>query len=70
MNKFTVRYYVATDWSLFTQADHYDEVIFTTGRTLAQLAHDLAKDGFAEPGGKKWIMPGAIVSITLQEGAK
>lgn len=64
MNKFKVKVYLATDWSMFTQADHYEEYTFESKETLEVIAKRLARDGFRTDNGRKWIMPGAILEIT------
>lgn len=61
MNRFVVRAYVATHWSFFTQADHFEEHHFTSKESLYEFATRIAKVGFGV--GKKWIMPGAIISV-------
>lgn len=62
MNKFTVRVYVATVWSMFSQGDHYEDYVVETKEPIGALAERLARQGFnPEPG--HWVMPGAIVHI-------
>jgi hypothetical protein len=65
VNKFKVRVYQATNWSLLTQADHFEDFIFETNESLEKFSQELARTGFSIKNGKKWIMPGAIVSVDV-----
>lgn len=65
--KYKVRYYESTYFSLFTQADHFGEAIFTSNKNIEEFAKQLAEHGFGFKGDKKWIMPGAITEIVLVE---
>lgn len=60
--KFVVRCYCATAWSLFSQADHYEDYNFASTETLEEFAKRICKEGFSADD-KTWIAPGAIVSI-------
>lgn len=62
MNRFKVRVYVATAFSLLTQADHYEDHYFNSNETLEQILKRLARDGF-KWGSSKWIMPGSILTV-------
>lgn len=63
MNKYKVKVYVGTLWSFFTQADHYEEYEFESGESLEAISKRLARDGFRNDNGTKWIMPGAILEV-------
>lgn len=62
MNKYKVRVYEATGWSLLTQADHFEDFTLTSTETLEQIAKRLAHSGFAAHD-RKWVMPGAIMTV-------
>ena len=61
--KYKVRAYEATNWSLFTQADHFEVFTFDSDLSLRDFAQMLAREGFPTSDGKRWIMPGAIISV-------
>lgn len=63
VNKYKVKVYVATAWSLFTQADHYEEYEFESNESLEVIARRLAREGFRTNNGKRWVMPGAILEV-------
>lgn len=63
--RFKVRVYVATAFSLFTQADHFEDYYFDAKEPLVQFAQSLARTGFAVDDNRKWIMPGAILTVEV-----
>jgi hypothetical protein len=65
--KYVARVYVATEWSFFTKADHFLDYAFQSDESLEVLAKRLARDGMRVSQGTKWIMPGAILSVEIDE---
>lgn len=65
MNRYKVRVYTASALGFFTQADHYEDHFFDSGESLEQIVKRLGRDGFAVNGGRKWIMPAAILTVEL-----
>jgi hypothetical protein len=62
MNKYIVKVYIATDWSLLTQADHYSEYRLESAESLPDFAKRLAIFGF-QADENRWIMPGAMLEV-------
>lgn len=65
MCKYKIRVYEATQWSLLTQADHFQDYYIDSELPLSDLARKLSRDGFSSGDGRKWIMPGAILFVEI-----
>jgi hypothetical protein len=63
--RYHVRVYEASAWSLFTQADHYEDFTIESNVDLPTFAKTLAREGFPVENGNRWIMPGAIIWIKI-----
>ena len=64
MNRYTVRAQTIGFAGFITQADHYQDYELQSSESLEDVARHLAAHGFLDPvGGRRWIMPGAIIWI-------
>jgi len=63
MNRYRVRAQKLGALGFITQADHYQDFEMESSESLEAIAGRLATKGFPDPGGSRWIMPGAIIWI-------
>ena len=64
LNTYIVTNYKATNWSMLTQGDHFEEHWIQTEQSESDFRKRLRINGLQHPTVKnRWIMPGAILYV-------